>query len=159
RQLPRADRPRGGGMSARVMVAAQARAAFLVASRTRRTVFFALLFPLVLLILFNSIFVNGGSKHTTLANGVHLEVEAYFTAGIIAYAIALSTFTTLAVNLTTQRESGQLKRLRGTPMPAWTFIVAQVIRATAQALLMTALLLGVGAAAYGVYVPGSSFVG
>jgi ABC-2 type transport system permease protein len=141
------------------MVAAQARAALTVALRTRRTVVFALLFPLVLLILFNSIFVNSGDKHTTLPNGAHIAVEAYFTAGIIAYAIALSTFTTLAVSLTTQRESGQLKRLRGTPMPAWTFIVAQVIRATAQALAMTVLLLGVGAVAYGVQVPGSSFVG
>ena len=47
-------------------------------------------------------------------------------AGIIAYSISLSTFTTLAVSLTTQRESGQLKRLRGTPMPAWTFIAAQI---------------------------------
>jgi ABC-2 type transport system permease protein len=146
-------------MSSRAMVAAQARAALIVATRTRRTLVFALLFPLILLILFNSIFINGGDRHTTLANGARIDAEAYFTAGIIAYAVALSTFTTLAVNLTAQRESGQLKRLRGTPMPAWTFIVAQVLRATVQALLMTALLLAVGAAFYGVQVPGSTLIG
>ena len=86
-----------------------------------------------------------------------LSAQAYFTAGIIAYAVALSTFTTLAVSLTTQRENGQLKRYRGTPMPPWTFIAAQIVRATAQALVMTALLLAVGALAYGVPIPGSTF--
>jgi ABC-2 type transport system permease protein len=55
------------------------------------------------------------------------------------------------------RERGQLKRLRGTPMPAWTFIPAQVLRATAQALAMTALLLGVDAIACGVPIPASTF--
>ncbi|HWA54213.1 MAG TPA: ABC transporter permease, partial [Solirubrobacterales bacterium] len=74
-------------------------------------------------------------------------------------SIALSTFTTLAVSITTQRERGQLKRLRGTPMPSWTFIAAQVLRATAQALAMTVLLVSIGILAYGVEFPGSSFVG
>ena len=57
-----------------------------------------------------------------------LDPKAYFTAGIIAYATALSTFTTLAMVLTTQRESGQLKRFRGTPMPPWTFVADRSAR-------------------------------
>jgi len=140
------------------MVRSQARAALLVASRTRRTIFFTLLFPLLLLVLFNSIF-KGANKNVVLPDGLHLGIEAYFTAGIVAYAVALSTFTTLAVSLTTQRENGQLKRLRGTPMPAWSFIVAQIVRATIQAVLMTAVLLAVGAIAYGVDIPGANMVG
>jgi ABC-2 type transport system permease protein len=144
-------------MSDRVIVLTQARMAIAVALRTPRTIIFTVAFPLVFLVLFNSIFANGGDNTTTLPNGVRISAQAYFTAGIIAYAVALSTFTTLAISLTTQRENGQLKRYRGTPMPPWTFIAAQMARATVQALFMTALLLAVGAIAYGVQIPGSTF--
>lgn len=144
-------------MSDRGIVLAQARMAILVALRTRRALIFTALFPLILLVLFNSIFSHGGDETTTLPSGLRLSAEAYFTAGIVAYSIALSTFTTLAVSLTTQRENGQLKRYRGTPMPPWTFIAAQIVRAGAQALVMTTLLLGLGAVAYGVQIPGSTF--
>lgn len=144
-------------MRDRGIVLAQARMAIAVALRTPRAIIFTVAFPLVLLVLFNSIFINGGDDGTTLPNDVRISAQAYFTAGIVAYAVALSTFTTLAISLTTQRENGQLKRYRGTPMPPWTFIAAQIVRATAQALVMTALLLAVGAIAYGVPIPASTF--
>ena len=41
----------------------------------------------------------------------------------------LSAFSTMAIGLTTQREGGTLKRLRGTPLPPWVFMAAQVVRA------------------------------
>lgn len=144
-------------MSDRAIVFVQARLAILVALRTPRTVIFTIAFPVILLVLFNSIFDAGGNEAATLPSGVKLSAEAYFTAGIIAYAAALSTFTTLAVSLTTQREKGQLKRYRGTPMPPWTFIAGQIIRAEAQALAMAAVLLAIGALAYGIPVPASTF--
>lgn len=144
-------------MNDRGIVLAQARMAILVALRTPRTIIFTIAFPVVLLVLFNSIFNHGGNETTTLPSDVRLSAEAYFTAGIIAYAAALSTFTTLAVSLTTQRENGQLKRYRGTPMPPWTFIAGQIVRAEAQALAMAAILLAIGAVAYGVPVPAATF--
>jgi ABC-2 type transport system permease protein len=144
-------------VSSRAVVVAQARMAILVALRTPRTVIFSIAFPIVLLVLFNSIFNAGGQETATLPDDVKVSAEAYFTAGIIAYAAALSTFTTLAVSLTTQRENGQLKRYRGTPMPPWTFIAGQIIRAEAQALAMATVLLAIGAVAYGISVPASTF--
>lgn len=144
-------------MKDRGIVLVQARMAILVALRTPRALVFTVAFPLILLVLFNSIFIKGGDNGTTLPNDVRISAQAYFTAGIVAYAVALSTFTALAVSLTTQRENGQLKRYRGTPMPPWTFIVAQIARATTQALLMTTVLLAVGAVVYGVPIPTSTF--
>jgi ABC-2 type transport system permease protein len=144
-------------MNDRSIVFAQARMAILVALRTPRTVIFTIAFPVILLVLFNSMFNAGGNETATLPSEVKLSAQAYFTAGIIAYAAALSTFTTLAVSLTTQREKGQLKRYRGTPMPPWTFIAGQIIRAEAQALTMAALLLAIGAIAYGIPIPASTF--
>ena len=144
-------------MNDRGIVLAQARMAITVALRTPRAIIFTVAFPLILLVLFNSIFIKGGDETATLPNDLKLSAEAYFTAGIVAYAVALSTFTTLAVSLPTQRENGQLKRYRGTPMPPWTFIAGQVTRATTQALAMTAMLLTIGALAYGIPIPGSTF--
>jgi ABC-2 type transport system permease protein len=144
-------------MSDRAIVLAQARMAILVALRTPRTVIFTIAFPIILLVFFNAIFNTSGNETATLPSDLKLSAEAYFTAGIIAYAAALSTFTTLAVSLTTQRENGQLKRYRGTPMPPWTFIVGQIIRAEAQALTLAAALLAIGAVAYGIPVPASTF--
>jgi ABC-2 type transport system permease protein len=144
-------------VSSRAIVLAQTRAAIAVALRTPRALVFTFFFPLLFLVLFDSIFIKGGNQTATLPNSLQIAAATYFTAGIAAYAISLSTFTTLAVSIVTQRERGQLKRLRGTPMPAWTFVAAQVLRATAQALTMTALLLALGALAYGVPIPGSTF--
>jgi ABC-2 type transport system permease protein len=143
-------------VSDRAIVLNQARLAIAVALRTPRTLILTIAFPLIFLVLFNSIFSKSGET-ATLPNDLRISASAYFTAGIVAYAVALSTFTTLAVSLTTQRENGQLKRYRGTPMPPWTFIAAQIVRATAQALAMTALLLALGAIAYGVPIPASTF--
>ncbi len=146
-------------MSDAAIVFSQARFAITTALRTRRTIFLTVLFPVILLILFNSIFTSSGNQNTTLPNGHKLDIQAYFTAGLLAYAATLSTFTTLAVMITTKRESGELKRFRGTPMPAWTFVAAWILRTLAQVALMAVVLLGIGAVAYGVKVPAGQAVG
>jgi ABC-2 type transport system permease protein len=117
-----------------------------------------MVFPLILLVLFNSIFASGKNS-TTKFHGAAIDAAAYFTAGLAAYAIALQTFTQLSVSVTSQRESGQLKRLRGTPMPPWTFIASLVLRSVLLVAAMITALLVVGALAFGVSIRGSGLVG
>jgi ABC-2 type transport system permease protein len=136
----------------------QARYALLTVFRNPRTVVFQLAFPVILLILFNSIFTKGADETVNFSGGT-ITAAAYFTAGLAAYAIALSTFTNLAIGLTMQRESGQLKRLRGTPMPSWTFVAAQVLRSAALVLMMVVVLLAIGVIAFGVDLPAEHLVG
>lgn len=126
--------------------------------RNQRALVFTIAFPVVLLVLFNSIFAHGKGT-TTLTRGLQLDEDAYFTAGIVAYTIMLSAFSTMAIGLTTQRESGQLKRLRGTPLPPWVFMAAQVVRAILLILFMTVVLLLIGHFAYGVHFPGDTLGG
>ena len=135
----------------------QARYGLITAFRTPRTVVFGIAFPVVMLVLFDSIFTSG--IDTVHFSGGTITADAYFTAGIAAYSIGLSSFTTLAIGLTNQRETGQLKRLRGTPMPAWTFVVAQLLRSAALALLTTAALMAIGVIAFGVDVPAEHVIG
>ena len=136
----------------------QARYALLTAFRNPRTVVFQMAFPVLLLILFNSIFTKGSDETVTFAGGT-ITASAYFTAGLAAYAIALSTFTNLVIGLTMQRETGQLKRLRGTPMPSWTFVAGQVMRSAALVLMMVVALLAIGVIAFGVDLPAEHLVG
>jgi ABC-2 type transport system permease protein len=118
-------------------------------SRNPRALVFGVIFPVILLVMFSSIFANGGDE-TTRVNGEEIGADAYFTAGMIAYAIMFAAFSNVAIALTAQRESGLLKRFRGTPVPAWTFIAAQVLRSIVQVAVVTAALLAVGIIAYGV---------
>jgi ABC-2 type transport system permease protein len=126
--------------------------------RNPRAVVFSLIFPVVLLVLFNSIFASDGSS-TRLPGGLDLDIDSYFTAGIMAYAIVMSCFSTLAISLTSQRESGQLKRFRGTPMPPWTFMASQILRSILMVLLMVLVLLVIGRIAFDVKVPADTLPG
>jgi ABC-2 type transport system permease protein len=117
-------------------------------ARNRRAVVFVLVFPVLLLVMFNSIFISA-SDSVELA-GVKVSAQAYFTGGMLAYAIMLSAFSQLAIALVTQRQAGQLKRLRGTPVPSWTFIVATALRAVVMVGAMTVILLAIARVAYGV---------
>jgi ABC-2 type transport system permease protein len=140
------------------ILATQTRFALITALRTQRVIVFSMVFPVVLLVMFNSIFTHGSNRTTHFAGGL-ITTAAYFTAGMAAYAIMLQTFTTLAISVTSQRESGQLKRLRGTPMPSWTFIAAYVLRAVVLVAAMVLVLFAIGVLAFGVTLRGEGVLG
>jgi ABC-2 type transport system permease protein len=136
----------------------QTRYALVAATRNPRVMVFGTVFPVVLLVLFNSIFIKGGDQTISFAEG-RIDATAYFTAGLSAYAIMLQTFTSICVAVTTQRESGQLKRLRGTPMRPWTFVAAQVLRALVLVVVMVTALFLIGVVCYGVHLHVEGVVG
>jgi ABC-2 type transport system permease protein len=140
------------------MLLVQTRFAFISALRNQRTVVFGIIFPIFLLVLFNSIFTSGSNSKTTFGDGT-IPTKAYFTAGLAAYAIALQTFTQIAVSVTTERESGQLKRLRGTPMPAWSFIMAYLLRSIVLVAVVVGVLFAIGGIAFGVSFHGAGVLG
>jgi ABC-2 type transport system permease protein len=141
------------------IVLRQTRYALVASLRNSRAVVFGIVFPVILLVLFNSIFSSGDDATVTFHHNVDVRTHAYFTAGLAAYAIMLQSFSTLAIAVTTQRESGQLKRLRGTPMRPWTFIAAQVLRVIIFAIAMVVAMLAIGRIAFQVQLTGSGFVG
>jgi ABC-2 type transport system permease protein len=126
-------------------------------SRNPRAVVFALVFPVFFLVIFNSIFAS--SAGDVSVNGITVPIKTYFTGGLIAYAIMLNCFSTLLVTLTTQRESGQLKRYRGTPVPSWTFIASLILRSLLLVAVMIVVILVLGSVAYGVDVRGEAILG
>jgi ABC-2 type transport system permease protein len=136
----------------------QTRFALTTNIRNSRTVVFGIVFPVILLVLFNSIFSSGANATDKFHHHL-VSTRAYFTAGLAAYAIMLQGFSTLAVSVTTQRESGQLKRLRGTPMRPWTFIAAHMLRTIVFSFAMVVALLAIGRIAFQVHLSASALVG
>ena len=74
--------------------------------------------------------------------------------GIAGMSVMSATFTSLAYNLTTLRERGILKRLRGTPLPTSAYLAGLAANAVANAFLQVAIVLVVGHVLLGVSWPG-----
>ncbi len=134
-------------MSDLAVVLSQTRYSLISLSRNRQVIAFQVVFPVFLLVLFVGLF---GGK-TTIPGAGAISTDAYFTAGMIAYSITGSSFTTLAIALTTLRESGQLKRYRGTPIPSWAFVASLILRSLALVVTMVVVLGLVAHFAYDVH--------
>ena len=116
--------------------------------RQRESVVFTLLFPIMLLGIFGSVF------KTSLAPGVTF--SQYFVAGMIASGLVNTGFQNLAIMIPIERDFGTLKRLRGTPMPASSFFIGKGIVVFVSMALQITLLLIAGVAFFGVHLPQSA---
>ena len=113
--------------------------------RQRESVVFTMLFPLILLAIFGSVFSN------SIAQGVTF--SQYFVAGMIASGLVNTGFQQLAIMIPVERDFGTLKRLRGTPMPASSYFIGKAILVTVSMLVQVLLLLAAGVAFFGVNLP------
>jgi len=117
--------------------------------RRRESVVFTFSLPVVLLIIFGSIF-HGTVGHTGVS------YRLYFTAGIIASGIMSTTFVNLGISIVLEREDGTLKRLAGTPMPRAAYFAGKALSSLVIAAIEVAILLGIGAGLYGLKLPSTS---
>jgi ABC-2 type transport system permease protein len=122
--------------------------------RNRRAAFFALVFPLLFLVIF-----GGLQSGNTLDVRGHLSFIDFYTPGIMAYAVLLICFNSTAMIFAGLRTNGILKRVRATPMP-WTAYVAGAVGSTLIVLLLSIVLLFVaGVPLFGAHVPGEKMIG
>lgn len=116
--------------------------------RQRESVVFTIFFPLILMVIFGSVFQN------EIAPGV--KYAQYFVAGMIASGMVNSGFQQLAIMIPMERDAGALKRLRGTPMPLASYFIGKSILVLASMLAQTLLLIAGGVAFYGLDFPATS---
>ncbi|MDH3679468.1 MAG: ABC transporter permease [Acidimicrobiia bacterium] len=115
----------------------------LIFRRNPAASFFTVVLPLLFLVIFTSIFGN-----EELDSGA--KVATVYVPGILTLAIVSATTVNLAITMTSRRERGVLKRLRGTPIPPQTFVLSQCVAGFAISALMTVLIVVIGALVYGV---------
>ena len=117
--------------------------------RSREAVFFTIAFPLVMLALFGTIF--GGESLGPESAGVTF--AQYFIASMMAAGVWGSCFTNLAISVPTERDSGALKRLAGTPMPITAYFAGKIGLVLVLSIVETVLLLAMGLAFYDLHLP------
>ena len=109
--------------------------------RNPTAAFFNFLFPLLLLGLFGAVFAGQQSD---------LDV---IVPGIAGMSIMSTTFIALAFNMTFLREEGVLKRMRGTPLPAGSYLSGLALSAVTNTVLQLSIIVVAGKAFFGVDWP------
>ncbi|GAA4675251.1 transport permease protein [Phytohabitans rumicis] len=116
--------------------------------RSRESVVFTMAFPVIMILIFASIFDG------EIAPGI--KFTQYFVTGMIATGLLTVGFQSLAIQIPIERDRGVLKRLRGTPMPKWVYFAGKVVMVAAIGVVETAILLGVSAAFFDLSLPSSA---
>lgn len=113
----------------------QIRYALTVQRRDALSVFFAVVFPVLLLVLFPAVFPDA------LIHG--LKPAEYLLPGLAAYAIAVAGYVNMPEAVAQARGRGVLKRLRGTPLPWSSYLAGRMCSVLVVSALSTVLLVTV----------------
>jgi ABC-2 type transport system permease protein len=114
--------------------------------------FFTLVFPLMMLFLFGSIYGNTPSEYFNGLGTVDVSVPAY-----TAMIIATTGLVGLTITIASYRETGVLRRLRATPIRPVSVLVAQLIVLFVMTTLGMFLLVIAGKLVYDMRFDGNVF--
>jgi ABC-2 type transport system permease protein len=109
--------------------------------RNPTAAFFNFLLPLVFLALFGAIFADSDAN---------LQV---IVPGIAGMAVMSTTFSALAMNITYLRETGVLKRMRGTPLPTSAYLAGIFGNAVTNTAIQIGLITLAGSVVFGLDWP------
>ncbi len=113
--------------------------------RSPMAAFFTLVFPLMFLLVFVSVFGNG------MISALGVPMAQFYAPSLGVYGAITAAYTNLAIMTVNRREEGILKRVRGTPLPPWLCISpARLASTTWTAFIAVGLLMGVGIAFFGI---------
>ena len=113
--------------------------------RNREAAFFTFFLPVIFFLVFGSIYGND-----TISG---IRGAAFLEAGMIGYGVASTAFAGLAITMVIRRESGVLKRIRSTPLPPATYLVAVLASTFLVFVIEAALIVVIGRALFHVGLP------
>ena len=117
--------------------------------RNREAAFFTFFLPVIFFLVFGSIYGND-----TISG---IRGAPFLEAGMIGYGVASTCFAGLAITMVIRRESGVLKRVRATPLPPWTYLVAVLASTFLTFVVEAALLIVLGRVLFSVAFPTRPF--
>ena len=116
--------------------------------RNPQSAFFTFVFPVVIIAIFGAVF-NDGKPNAFYGGLTGLQ---YYIPTIAALSVLGACYSQLAISLAIRRQTGILKRLRATPLPAWTYFAGLVAHCIVISIIEVALIVGIGSL-YGVPLP------
>ena len=115
--------------------------------RNREAAFFTFLLPVIFFLVFGSIYGN-----STITKE-HLRAAPFLQAGMIGYGVASTAFAGLAISVVVRRESGVLKRVRGTPLPPAVYLLAVLLSTFVVFLIEATTIIVIGRVLFSVPLP------
>jgi ABC-2 type transport system permease protein len=108
---------------------------------------FTLLFPVVFLI------VVGTSAGSSRVPGTSLRYDQYTVIAMLTFGLIAACYTNLGIAICLRRESGVLKRMRGTPITIGSYVGGIIGSVIINVAVLTVLVVGIGMAAYDLHFP------
>jgi ABC-2 type transport system permease protein len=105
---------------------------------------FTFVFPLIFLVIFSAINAND----LVGPQGARVKFTQYYVPAIVVFGLISACYTSLAFTLCIRRVQGILKRKRGTPLTATTYLTGIVGNVLIVAILLTGVTLALGMLAY-----------
>ena len=117
--------------------------------RNPAAAFFTIVFPLMFLVIFNLVFGDVGTDE----KGEPVNTANFFVPGIVVFAVVGACYTNVAMGICFSRDGGLLKRVRGTPLPGWSYLFGRIAHSVLIATLLVVIVTGAGVLFYDVDVP------
>jgi ABC-2 type transport system permease protein len=120
--------------------------------RNPASAFFTFAFPLMFLVSFTAL-LGGGQIRLPNVPRFELDLTTYYVGAMATFGVISACFTNIAIQTSFSRDQGLLKRLRGTPLPAWAYMSARVVHAMAVGALLVLITLVFGLLVYDAPLP------
>lgn len=98
-----------------------------------------------------------GSIFSTKLPNVQISTGALIAASMLAYGIMSTSFINLGISIAADRETGALRRLRGTPTTALSYFVGKICLVAIVSLAEAVILVAVGLLFFHLQLPASAF--
>ena len=125
--------------------------------RNRQSLFWALAFPLLMVVLFGLIASQIDSRAPE-GSFVEGDYKSFIVSGMAIWGIMSFSVIGMATSMAGYREKKIFRRIKATPLKARTFFTAQVIAYLALSMVQAAIIMGVGALAFGVSISGNILI-
>jgi ABC-2 type transport system permease protein len=108
---------------------------------------FTFLFPVVFLI------VVGTSAGSFRVPGTTLRYDQYTVVAMLVFGLIAACYTNLAMAISLRRDSGILKRMRGTPISIGSYVGGIIGSVLINVALLTVVVVAIGMSVYHLHVP------
>lgn len=106
--------------------------------------------PAIICVLLSSIF-------SETVPGAGTSTGAVIAASMLAYGILSTSFINLGISIAADRDTGALRRLRGTPATATSYFIGKIVLVAIASLAEAVILLAVGVAFFQLHLPTTVF--
>jgi ABC-2 type transport system permease protein len=118
--------------------------------RNPASAFFIFAFPLMFLVIFTAL-LGHGTVHVSATRVV--TTSTYYVAAMASFGLISACYTNIAISVSSQRDTGVLKRINGTPLPRSVYLGARMLHALIVGVLLVVITAAFGRLLYSASIP------